>query len=564
MAYNSRVVYPSISYGTTTYAFSFPFTDSTYVKVYINGSALPHDFGGGNVTYTVGSSSIVLSNNTAHINGYALEVRRDTKITADVDFVNGTTLTESDLDGAVAQSLQLSVESKDTSKGALTIGSTHAFLDASNIEGISGRAKISNLANGTSTYDAVNKSQLDTGGTQAVANTAALVTLNATDKRANSAVKFDGTNITLPSTTKIENVTAGSNTTSVVNKAYVDDKVVPIPTADQAKLDHITVGQAVNLDTIESNTNTNNAKVSNATHSGDVTGSTTLTIAADAVTAAKLADDAVVTANIVDNNVTTAKILNNNVTRDKLAFDCIDSTRIADDAVTSDHLAEDSVNGVAIADNSIANSSMANNAIDTAELAAGAVETAKIADLNVTRAKIADGAINGDKIAVDAIAGTKIADAGVTLGKINIASVTNANHAAMAASTIKGNNAGTGGPPIDLSVAQTNTLLGLDLKLMPKAFGSFTTVASPVVSGESFNISGVAKVSTGRYTVSFTSAMSDVDYTVTLSYMDASETIFLCMLSSKVVGSFNISLKDSGGSLSDASETVDIVVHEYV
>ena len=53
--------------------------------------------------------------------------------------------------------------------------------------------------------------------------------------------------------------------------------------SDGTKLDFVTVTQAVDLDTIESDTATNNAKVSNATHTGDVTGSTALTIANDAV-----------------------------------------------------------------------------------------------------------------------------------------------------------------------------------------------------------------------------------------------------------------------------------------
>jgi hypothetical protein len=49
--------------------------------------------------------------------------------------------------------------------------------------------------------------------------------------------------------------------------------------AEKTKLSHITVTQAVDLDTLESDTVTNNAKVSNATHTGDATGSTALTLA---------------------------------------------------------------------------------------------------------------------------------------------------------------------------------------------------------------------------------------------------------------------------------------------
>ena len=60
--------------------------------------------------------------------------------------------------------------------------------------------------------------------------------------------------------------------------------------ADKTKLDFLSVTQAVNLDTMESDIATNTAKTSNVTHTGDVTGSGALTIAAKAVDVAMLAD----------------------------------------------------------------------------------------------------------------------------------------------------------------------------------------------------------------------------------------------------------------------------------
>jgi len=58
--------------------------------------------------------------------------------------------------------------------------------------------------------------------------------------------------------------------------------------AEKTKVGHISITQAVDLDTLESNVSTNNSKVTNATHSGDVTGSTELTIASGAVDIAML------------------------------------------------------------------------------------------------------------------------------------------------------------------------------------------------------------------------------------------------------------------------------------
>ncbi len=62
-----------------------------------------------------------------------------------------------------------------------------------------------------------------------------------------------------------------------------------------------------------------NGLISNATHTGDVTGSTALTIANNAVTTNKILDANVTTAKIADGNITTAKILDANVTDAKIA-----------------------------------------------------------------------------------------------------------------------------------------------------------------------------------------------------------------------------------------------------
>ena len=67
----------------------------------------------------------------------------------------------------------------------------------------------------------------------------------------------------------------------------------------------------------------NTAKTSNATHTGDVTGSTSLTIADDAVTSTKIADGA--------------------VTTDRIAGSAVNATRLADNAVTTSKIADEAV-----------------------------------------------------------------------------------------------------------------------------------------------------------------------------------------------------------------------------
>jgi len=85
------------------------------------------------------------------------------------------------------------------------------------------------------------------------------------------------------------NVQANWTETDSGSDAYIQNKPTTITSAEQTKLGHITVSQAVDLDTMESDITTNNAKVTNATHTGDVTGSEALTIANEAVTNAKMA-----------------------------------------------------------------------------------------------------------------------------------------------------------------------------------------------------------------------------------------------------------------------------------
>lgn len=73
------------------------------------------------------------------------------------------------------------------------------------------------------------------------------------------------------------------------NKTVLDSTTASFLTAQETKVNLLTVTAATNLDTLRADTATNNSKVSNATHTGDVTGSVALTIAANAVTNEKMA-----------------------------------------------------------------------------------------------------------------------------------------------------------------------------------------------------------------------------------------------------------------------------------
>lgn len=124
--------------------------------------------------------------------------------------------------------------------------------------------------------------------------------LDATDGSLKKALVSDfagsgATNLTWTASTKT--VASDTGTDAVLTDATGTDSGL-MPAADFTKVGFISVTQPVDLDTIESNTATNNAKVSytdaaavsantskvtNATHAGDVTGSTALTLASVAI-----------------------------------------------------------------------------------------------------------------------------------------------------------------------------------------------------------------------------------------------------------------------------------------
>lgn len=96
--------------------------------------------------------------------------------------------------------------------------------------------------------------------------------VNASLDLADTAVQPAGlTNYFLKTADDTDDITVGT-----VNKFAT--------AAEKTKLGFISVTQAVDLDTIESDTATNNAKVTNATHTGEVTGSGALTVDKTAIT----------------------------------------------------------------------------------------------------------------------------------------------------------------------------------------------------------------------------------------------------------------------------------------
>jgi len=113
---------------------------------------------------------------------------------------------------------------------------------------------------------------------------------NETDTNSDAFIQNKPTTITSAEQTKLGHisVTQAVNLDQMETDITANNAKVSITSVEQTKLGHISVSQAVDLDTMESDIATNNAKDTNATHTGEVTGATSLTITDEAVTNAKL------------------------------------------------------------------------------------------------------------------------------------------------------------------------------------------------------------------------------------------------------------------------------------
>ena len=100
------------------------------------------------------------------------------------------------------------------------------------------------------------------------------------------------------------------------------------------------------------------------------------------------------------------------------------------------------------------------------------------------------------------------------------------------------------------------------MQFQPKAFGRFTTVATPALLGTSYNVASVSKTSTGIYAVVIETDCTTANYTVMLSYEDATATIQTIMASNIATTGFSIGIRDSSNALSDVSESISFAVFE--
>ena len=239
--------------GNATKAFSFPSIQESDIKVSVDGVVKTTSTHYNITSYTTtGGGNVVFTSGNIPVSPASIRIFRDTDVdSAKATYTAGSSVKAADLNAnheqllfAAQEEQNQTVQTSDIKDGAVT---TAKILD--------GSVTAAKLASGSVT----------------------------TAKIADNAVTM----------AKLAGGTLPTDIT--VASANITD--LTIATADIAD-------DAVTADKIANSVNTaiaaNTAKTTNQTHTGDVTGATSLTIANDAVTTAKIAADAVTTAKIAD------------------------------------------------------------------------------------------------------------------------------------------------------------------------------------------------------------------------------------------------------------------------
>jgi hypothetical protein len=133
-----------------------------------------------------------------------------------------------------------------------------------------------------------------------------------------------------------------------------------------------------------------------------------VTIANDAITAAKIAANAVGSSEIAADAVGSSEIAASAVGNAELGADAVDGTKIADDAIDSEHYVDGSIDTAHIANLQVTAGKIANDTITATQIAANAIGTSELADNAVDSGAIAALAVLHTKVA--AFPGCEVAD----------------------------------------------------------------------------------------------------------------------------------------------------------
>ena len=358
---------------TTSFAYTFPYYKTSDIKVTWDGVAKTEGS-----HYNVTGTNIVFTSGNVPANNVVIHIYRDTDVsTSKATFAAGSSIRATDLNNNELQLLYSAqeeqdqkVQTADIKDGAITsakiLDGTIATADIADDAITSAKLADNSISAGNLAANSVGSSELADNSV----DTAAIIDDAVTSaKIATGGVVADGLASNAVTTAKIATgaVTAdeiGSNavTTAKINNSAVTSAKIGTDAVTEAKILDANVttnkiaNDAVTADKLANSINAeiaaNTAKSGNATHTGEVTGATSLTIADGAVVTDRIANDAVTTdklANSINSAITanTAKVTNathtGEVTGDTaltIANNAVTTAKIADDAVTTAKIAD--------------------------------------------------------------------------------------------------------------------------------------------------------------------------------------------------------------------------------
>ena len=285
---------------TTNYSFTFPYLKSTDIEVQVDA-----------VVTTAWSlaNATTIQFNSAPANGAAIKILRTTNVdNLTATFYAGSAIKSEDLNDNFTQNLYVTQEVGNRS-----------------FQNTGTSTMIGNLKMGEDTTIVF----------EGATDNAHETTVTVTDPTADRTITLPNVTGTVVTTGDTGTVAAGMIASNAVTTAKINNDAV---TTDK-------LANSINT-AIDANT----AKVTNATHTGDVTGATSLTIAAGAVTTAKLAADAVDGTKLADDSVDSEHYVDGSIDTAHLAADAVDGTKIADNAIGAEHIAANAVTTSEIAD----------------------------------------------------------------------------------------------------------------------------------------------------------------------------------------------------------------------
>jgi hypothetical protein len=334
MSFFAQISYTGNS-STTSFAIPFSFIDQTHIEVFLNGTSTS--------AFTISSSTLTFS--TAPATGVTILIKRNTPKSARlVDFIDGSVLTEADLDRSADQNFYIAQEVVDDGLSKLGLDTDDKYNANSKV--------IKNLASPVADTDAVNKAFISTNlpnintvaGIAANVTTVAGISGNVTTVANNNAdVSTVATNIASVNTaaTNIAAInTVNTNIADIITTANdLNEAVSEIDTVANSIANVNTVGTAIaNVNTVATDIANVNSVAGNSTNINAVASNATNINAVNANSAninavnANSANINTVAGN--NSNITTVAGISANVTA--VAGDATDIGTVATDLAGSD------------------------------------------------------------------------------------------------------------------------------------------------------------------------------------------------------------------------------------